>query len=502
VSVATIPTAPTLGGRQPLLRALLLAAMVIPLIAATVVSSAVPFETRFEAGFLWMLCLIPAWMHLSAISVSRRPIPFMPMIGIIYGLYYALGAALGASNEHYKIFLNPGRDYDDAIFVALYGWLAMGLGYLGARMIVSQKATSTPIEVAEVVRRRYGALLMIAGLLLESYRLVRQIPIEIAGILKFVSTLGWFGSGLLVTMATQRRLNFGYRLLTYAGVAAFLLMAVGSGSVANAAFYGAVVFVSAWIGLGRLKFSWIVGAALGITLIISLRGVSEQYRKVVWIAGDGGGVVSRTKLFFKLLHARVQSDGVDGAVSKGFETSAARSANLDLLADVIIRTPREIPYWGGQTYLSLVGSFVPRVLWPDKPTKELGQAFGHRYGYIGNSDTNTALNLPILVEFYANFGIAGVIGGMFLVGLIYFVLDRTVNSPGQDSLHSLVGVVILIPLANIESDFSLGFGGLILNGAALWFVLRTIRRSGMANGRTAPPLSGKLHPFASHPRMN
>jgi hypothetical protein len=502
VSVATIPTAPTLGGRQPLLRALLLAAMVIPLIAATVVSSAVPFETRFEAGFLWMLCLIPAWMHLSAISVSRRPIPFMPMIGIIYGLYYALGAALGASNEHYKIFLNPGRDYDDAIFVALYGWLAMGLGYLGARMIVSQKATSTPIEVAEVVRRRYGALLMIAGLLLESYRLVRQIPIEIAGILKFVSTLGWFGSGLLVTMATQRRLNFGYRLLTYAGVAAFLLMAVGTGSVANAAFYGAVVFVSAWIGLGRLKFSWIVGAALGITLIISLRGVSEQYRKVVWIAGDGGGVVSRTKLFFKLLHARVQSDGVDGAVSKGFETSAARSANLDLLADVIIRPPREIPYWGGQTYLSLVGSFVPRVLWPDKPTKELGQAFGHRYGYIGNSDTNTALNLPILVEFYANFGIAGVIGGMFLVGLIYFVLDRTVNSPGQDSLHSLVGVVILIPLANIESDFSLGFGGLILNGAALWFVLRTIRRSGMANGRTAPPLSGKLHPFASHPRMN
>ncbi|MEP7066663.1 MAG: hypothetical protein ABI889_11560, partial [Gemmatimonadota bacterium] len=115
---------------------------------------------------------------------------------------------------------------------------------------------------------------------------------------------------------------------------------------------------------------------------------------------------------------------------------------------------------------------------------------------------NTALNLPILVEFYANFGIAGVIAGMFLVGLIYFVLERAVNNPGQDSLHSLVGVVILIPLANIESDFSLGFGGLILNGAALWFVLRTIRRSGMANTRTGPPLAGRLRTFASHPRTN
>jgi len=144
--------------------------------------------------------------------------------------------------------------------------------------------------VDDAVRRRYGALLMMAGLLLESVRLVRNIPVEIAGILKFISTLGWFGSGLLVAMATQRRLNIPYRLLTYGGVAAFLLMAVASGSVANAAFYGAVIFVSAWIGLGRLRISWIIAAVLGITLIIALRGVSEQYRKVVWPAGEGGGV--------------------------------------------------------------------------------------------------------------------------------------------------------------------------------------------------------------------
>ena len=71
-----------------------------------------------------------------------------------------------------------------------------------------------------------------------------------------------------------------------------------------------------------------------------------------------------------------------------------------------------------------------------------------------------------------------------------------------DSLHSLVGVVILIPLANIESDFSLGFGGLILNGVALWFVLRTIRRSGMANNRSGPPLSAPVRTYTSHPRTS
>ena len=367
----------------------------------------------------------------------------------------------------------------------MYGWLSLSFGYVAGRLLVSKEKPSRAIDVSDAVRRRYGAVLMVSGVLLESFRLVANIPIELAGILKFVTTLGWFGSGLLITMLTQHRLNAAYRLLTYGGVAAFLLMAIGSGSVANAAFYGAVVFACAWIGLGHVRPYWIVAGLVGFITIISLRGVSAQYRKVVWYAGEGGGVVSRTRLFFKLLETRVQTDGVEGAVTQGFQTSAGRSANLDVLADVIIRTPNEIPYWGGETYLSLVGSFVPRVLWPDKPTKELGQAFGHRYGYIGADDSGTSLNLPYLVEFYANFGIAGVIIGMCLVGFIYYVLQRTVNSPGQDTLHSLVGVVILVPLINIESDFSLGFGGLILNGASLWFVLRTIRRSGLPKHSTA-----------------
>ena len=465
---------------QPILRALVLIAMALPLAAAIAVHSPVPFETRVEAAFLWMMCLVPGLLHVSASRDRRRPVPFLPIVGLLYGLYFALPAALGAYNQHYRIVLSPTRDYDDAIFVGVYGWLSLSFGYVAGRLLTSRERPSREVEVPDPVRRWYGALLLVTGVLFESIRLVTNVPIEIAGILKFVSTLGWFGSGLLITLLVQGRLNAAYRLLTYAGVGAYLLMAIGSGSVANAAFYGAVVFSFAWIGLGRVKPYWIIASALGFVTIIALRGVSDQYRKVVWYAGEGGSVVSRTRFFLKLLQTRVQNDGVDGAVSQGFQTSAGRSANLDLLADVIIRTPNEVPYWGGQTYLSLVGAFVPRVLWPDKPTKELGQAFGHRYGYIGVEDSGTALNLPFLVEFYANFGIAGVILGMFLVGFIYYILQRTVNSPGQDTLHSLVGVVILIPLINIESDFSLGFGGLILNGASLWLVLHTIRRSRLA----------------------
>jgi len=308
--------------------------------------------------------------------------------------------------------------------------------------------------------------------------------------------LGWFGSGLLVTLNARGKLSPMRRLLTYIGVTGFLVLAIASGSVAFAAFYGIVLLTAVWIGRGRLSAPWIIGAVAGMLTLISLRGVTEDYRRVVWYQEDSGSQIQNARLFFRLLDQGVQSEGLGGAIAKGFETSEGRSANLDLLADVIRRTPREIPFWGGATYLSLIGSFVPRFLWPNKPTKELGQEFGHRYGYVGSRDSRTAVNLPILVEFFVNFGFLGVVLGMVLVGMVYRCVERAVNNPGQDEILSLAGIVLMIPLTNIESDLSLGFGGLIMNGIAFWIVLRTIRRTAAHDPSRDASMAPYLRPLA------
>jgi hypothetical protein len=456
-----------------------------PYAVAVAGNSPIPIGTRVLAAFLWSLCLAPSWWYLRAAPASRRPIPFLPLIGAIYGLYYALPAALGKYNQHYRIVLNPHLDYDDPIFIALVGWWSLLAGYLLLKLLLPATKLRAPIELSDESRRRYGALLAVSGLAFEAFRRLGPVPIEVAGLLAFLGMLGWFGSGLLVAMLVQRRLSLPLRLTTYSSVLAFFVLAIGSGSVAQAAFYGVVLTMSAWIGTGRLKPLWVASILCGIALIISLRGVTEQYRKLAWL-GQDISLVGRTKLFFNLLQHRVEENGASETVQMGLESSASRSANLDLLADVILRTPREIPYWEGHTYLTLVGSFVPRFLWPDKPTKELGQAFGHRYGYVGKRDESTAFNLPILVEFYVNFGLYGVLVGMALVGVLYYMIQRIVNSPGQDYLISLAGVVLIIPLLNIESDFSLAFGGLLMNGVAIGLVLRTIRRSGLRALAGAP----------------
>ena len=458
---------------QKLLRVVVVFAMILPAAASVAVTSPIPIDVRMEAALVCALCLMPAWIYLGSYSL-RPPIPFLPIIGVLYAIYFALPAALGAYNQHYKIVLTPTRDYDDAVFAALVGWTALLIGTFVERMLLPVKRAVPHLAVSDARLRNYAVPLMIVGLCIEGLRRVVTIPVEIAGLLVFLTSLGWFGSGILVMLNVRGRLTTPWRLLTYAGTSAFFLLGIGSGSVAAAAFYGTIIVVAAWIGRKRLGVLWIGGVVFGAVLIISLRGVTDQYRKMVWYQSEGADAIEGPKMFLGLLQQRIASDGVQGTIEKGFATSAGRSANLDLLADVIRRTPDEVPYWGGETYLSLVGAFVPRFLWPDKPTKELGQGFGHRYGYIGARDSQTAINLPILVEFYVNFGIAGVALGMFLVGAIYRLVEHAVNRPGQDDIYSLAGIVLMIPLTNIESDFSLGFGGLILNGLALWFVLRLI----------------------------
>jgi hypothetical protein len=359
------------------------------------------------------------------------------------------------------------------------GWLSLLGGLTVGRLMFPKIPLTARLPVSLARLRFFGATLMVAGLAVDAARRLVPIPVELAGILVFASSLGWFGSGILVTLNVRKQLKFPLRMLMYLCVTGFFVLAVAGGSVAAAAFYGTIIVVAAWIGRGRLSIPWIMGIAIGAVTIVSLRGVADQYRRVVWFQEQGGSTIDRTKLFFGFLRQRIESDGVQDAIAQGFETSAGRSANLDLFADVIRRTPSEIPYWNGQTYLSLIGAFVPRFLWPEKPTKELGQAFGHRYGYVGVNDTNTAVNLPFLVEFYLNFGMFGVVFGMMVVGIIYTLIARAVNNPGQDDLLSLAGIVLMIPLTNIESDFSLGFGGLILNGVALLLILRLIRRSNL-----------------------
>jgi hypothetical protein len=60
---------------------------------------------------------------------------------------------------------------------------------------------------------------------------------------------------------------------------------------------------------------------------------------------------------------------------------------------------------------------------------------------------------------------------MVIVGVLYRLLDNDLNRAGQPLQVTICSLVLLVPLLNVESDFSLVFGGLFMNGVALWGLL-------------------------------
>ena len=380
----------------------------------------------------------------------------------------------------------------------LAGWVALLIGYYGGASLRlhSPFRAVRPTDIGTL--QSWGKLLLWGGLLCDAVRQVVPIPVVLRGLLYFTSMFSLLGISLLTILAVQQRLSGRERWILYAGILLTALLRAGSGLVSNVVILAITIFLAVWAGGGRLGIRWIFIAALSLSAMVGMRSVAMEYRARSWFAETQLSLPGRALLMGKLLVDKVQAEGAVATVQDGWSIIAGRSANLDLLADVVRQTGGTVPFWGGETYLSLVGFAVPRFIWPSKPTKTLGQDFGHRYGYLDSWDTWTSINLPFLVEFYANFGEIGVLIGMVIVGLLYRLLDNDLNRAGQPLQVTICSLVLLVPLLNIESDFSLVFGGLFMNGVALWGLLialsqlpaRRRRRSWLGDARALGGVPG------------
>ncbi len=141
-----------------------------------------------------------------------------------------------------------------------------------------------------------------------------------------------------------------------------------------------------------------------------------------------------------------------------------------------------VPYWRGATYYPILLKPIPRFMWPNKPTDESGQEFGHRYGYLALADHQTTYNLPQTVELYANFGVIGVIIGSFLFGIVYRVVELMFFHARSGIGAIAVGSVITCQLLSIESGASLVIGGLIVSMISLPLVLLVIDAADLWSG--------------------
>ncbi|HDI82224.1 MAG TPA: O-antigen polysaccharide polymerase Wzy, partial [candidate division WOR-3 bacterium] len=224
-----------------------------------------------------------------------------------------------------------------------------------------------------------------------------------------------------------------------------------------------------------IPFHILIIAALFITLFFGKR---QEYRSYVWYGLYRDATpVKRAHLFFTLVSEGFKEKKL-GMLYDGYNFLIRRANHLSELAVCIEETPSIIPYWHGRSLKPLLTAIIPRFVMPWKPVDNMGQEFGHRYNFISPNDYGTSINLPMLIELYINFGVIGILIGMFLIGVVYRILYRIMNYEGMGEGVAVIGAIIFMNLMNIESNISLVFGNVVENTIIMYliFVILKIRK--------------------------
>jgi hypothetical protein len=235
-----------------------------------------------------------------------------------------------------------------------------------------------------------------------------------------VTALGFLLS-IAHVMAWHRFFATRERRLLWFGVVSTVLMA-GLGMLANSK--GQIVMPFFLIGAclwgvsGRFPFK-LVAVSLLLYVFVAFPFVTAS--RFAYSAAEFTG--SRDLLAEVALDYLLSGEWLDDAA----HFSVVQSLGRDLLpyfAVIVQQAGTTVDFMAGRTFSEALEILVPRFLNPDKPDMSIGNWTAHAFGMIEPDDGFTNLSPTYMGELYMNFGAAGVLFGMSIVGALAVLVDR------------------------------------------------------------------------------
>lgn len=204
----------------------------------------------------------------------------------------------------------------------------------------------------------------------------------------------------------------------------------------------------------RFRIRWVVGGVLVVSLLYP---VSNFYREVILQGFTKGAidVLRDPKQSLSRLSGYASQFEAGEYLLAGLTATSSRFDGLGITAIIVRDTPKLVPYQGGWSIGHIFIAYIPRVLWPGKPMLTCGQWVTDNYGGGQIAGVRSSTGPSWVGELFFNFGIAGVIGGMLLLGLLFRMFHETVFRSDAPIPLRWVGVIFLY-------QGVLGLGGALL----------------------------------------
>jgi hypothetical protein len=265
---------------------------------------------------------------------------------------------------------------------------------------------------------------------------------SLGGILQWAS-LGALSCFALTRPAGLGLSSAGFKTILAIGMVGLFLGELNSDSKELIMYSTLPLF---WLLLIRPRFRlWLPLMLASSVLVYSL------VSRIVWISRNvelpdkerfGASVAQMTDAY------DYWRSGVDVAPS----TSATEQVDqfLERLFDpipigFIVDRVRQSGFMMGETMSYAAYSFIPRLIWPDKPDVTRGAWFTYYLGFADSPESaTTATGQTATGELYWNFGLGAVLVGMFVIGVLFGGLWRMAgNDPHEQPVRMLLYVLVM-----------------------------------------------------------
>jgi hypothetical protein len=412
------------------------------------------------------LLIVPSASYNHWRRTERERIPLFAILSCMYWLYYAVGLFWVEPTIYIRTFALPRALSESAVTyaaaMALLGVCSLWLGirsrigrYLVLRARPRLKTSATSLN--------YIRLVLIGGSILgfsqgatytfgEGGRQMITILITTVPLLAFVLLLRnlFRGEGTSIDKALIAGF-IGLRFLS------------GMSSGWLGAFVGLMIILGV-VYLSERRRLPRTAMLLVVAFTLFFQVGKQDFRKAYWQPGEQSDRIERIGFWINTSLSQ-WSDALNHPDSETIRSvvnpSLSRVSLLTQTANVIEQTPSEVPYQYGSLYSYMLITFIPRFIWPDKPSvNEANQFYQVAYGLTSEDELeHVSIAVGVLTEAYINFGWIGVAGLMFLGGIFFDTYQRTFLSSEAGVFMNAMGIVLVPQLLAVELQLSQYLGG-------------------------------------------
>ena len=458
------------------------------------------FLNKLTVFILYIVCFLPIFFYVFKNNYINL-IPLFPL-SMVYFLVCYISIYFFNVSDFFTTTHATEKNLAKGTYILLYGILSMFLGFTAIFYLFTNYHRNgfQTLNLTKTETFIYGLFLTINSIILFYFFNIQIIFPQIAQIKYPILLLGF---GLLLKSLYESKKILSYNVITIIIVKFIIIIfEISTGSYAFP-FILLILDLTYFFYLKKnISIKGLVFIMLVILMFLFAHAGKYEFRAKTWGNSDLN-TLSKIKIIFssykKIVtvnfnfrfdeNFKINEYKYNDIETKNFGTFDRIFHSFVSLIIVTNKSPEPIPYWNGYSYKILSTKIIPRVFWKDKPSDTLGNEFGHRYGVLTSADGEpvdkyTSWNMPVLNEFYVNYGTKGVIFGMLIIGILFGIITRFFSFSNKSNIESTIAIYIFIPLFFLESHLSLLLGSVIqsyiflmLSSTIFILLLRKIRDS-------------------------